>query len=192
MRHNNARHQLNRFSSWRKATLISLARSILLYQSIKTTEAKAKAARPLINQLITLAKQNTLTAKRRAFQILSDHKLVSMLFSEIGPRFANRASGFTRILHFSQRRGDNAKIVLLELTETKKKEIKKPKKDKAKEKETHTLEESALSGHVQKPESVTHTKTETATKEKPPVTKKPTKNFLGGLRGIFKKERDSL
>ncbi|MBP7217170.1 MAG: 50S ribosomal protein L17 [Candidatus Omnitrophica bacterium] len=194
MRHNITRNQLNRFSSWRKATLSSLARNMLLHQSIKTTEARAKAARPVIEELITLAKNNTLAAKRQAFKTLNDHRLVKMLFTDIGPRFANRASGFTRILHMTQRRGDNARMVIFELTEIKKIERKASrKKQKSKEQELQTQQPvpSADAGQAEGREEK-HSHVETLVKEKPPVTKKPTKNFLGGLKGIFKKERDSL
>ncbi|MEW6101355.1 MAG: 50S ribosomal protein L17 [Candidatus Omnitrophota bacterium] len=186
MRHSKKRLQLNRFTSWHDATLKSLARNVLLRQSIKTTLKKAKASKPLIDRLITLGKEDTLFARRQAFQTLGDHRLVSLLFKEIAPRFANRNSGFTRIMGFGYRRGDGSAMAILELTEIKKKEVKKPKK----EKEAKTHEEERVQGEekpsAQKPEA------QVAVKEKPPITKKPTKKFLGGLRKIFKKERDSL
>ncbi|MBM3246755.1 MAG: 50S ribosomal protein L17 [Candidatus Omnitrophica bacterium] len=187
MRHRRKRLQLNRFTSWRQATLKSLARNLLIQQSIKTTQARAKAARPLADKLISLAKANTLTAKRRAFQLLGDHKLVSLLFTEIGPRFSNKIGGYTRILNLGQRQGDNAKLAILELTEKKIKEAKKPKKDKEieTEKQPEAVSKEAL---TEEPRP----KTEAAVKEKLPITKKPSKKFLGGLRNIFKKERDSL
>ncbi len=192
MRHRNAKLQLNRFTSWRKSTLISLAQSLLTQQSIKTTAHKAKAARPLVEKLISLAKVNTLAAKRRAFKILSDHRLVSLLFNEIGPRFANRIGGYTRIINLGVRRGDNAKLVILELTEIKKKEAKKPKKDKDKvtkqeeEKKTETVKEKLA--EEKKAPGIPGV----SVKGKAPIVKKPSKNFFGGLRKIFKKERDSL
>lgn len=173
MRHAKARHQLNRFTSWRKATLKSLARNLLIQQSIKTTEARAKAVQPFIEQLITLAKLNTLFAKRRAYTILGDHKLVSLLFSDMAERFNHRVGGYTRILRIGKRRGDNAEMAILELTEIKKKEKRKvPKKEEVK---------------VEKPQG-----TPEKPKERPPQEKKPTKKFLGGIRSIFKKERDAL
>lgn len=179
MRHRKSKHQLNRFTSWRKATLKSLARNILKDQSIKTTLSKAKAARPVVERLITLSKSSTLAAKREAFAVLGEHKLVSLLFTEIGPRFAGRTGGYTRILGLGSRRGDNAPMAILELSEIKKKERKKHLKEKVKEPEVTAAPEEAP-------------KTPTVVKEKPPVTKKPSKKFLGGLRSIFKKERDSL
>lgn len=179
MRHKKARRQFNRFTSWRRATLLSLARSILIYQSIHTTKTKAMAARPLIEKLIGLAKENTLAAKRKAHQLLNDHQLVKVLFSEIGPRFSRRTGGYVRVLHLGPRRGDGAEIALLELTEIKKKEIKKPKKEeKAKEEK--------------KPESTKDHPPETQARTPPTAAKRPPKKFLGGIKNIFKKERDSL
>lgn len=186
MRHSDKRLQLNRYTSWRKATLSSLAKSLLVYQTIKTTRHRAFAVKPLIEKLITLAKQNSLTAKRQAYKVLGDHKLVSLLFSDIGPRFNNRVGGYVRILNLGKRRGDDADMVVLALTEIKKKEIKKPKKEvKAEERTGEKAEEKAI--EEIKP------RTETAVKpEKHPEAKKPQKKFLGGIRNIFKKERDSL
>lgn len=191
MRHAKKRHQLNRFTSWHDATLKSLARNLLIQQSIKTTKARAKAVRPLLDRLIGLAKLNTLFAKRQAYKILGDHKLVSLLFGDIGQRFNNRMGGYSRIIGLGQRRGDNAEMVILELTEIKKKEKRKP----AKKEETKTEEAKIEKPHAaeEKPAEDKKVKTEVALKEKPPETKKPTKKFfLGGIRNIFKKERDSL
>jgi large subunit ribosomal protein L17 len=182
MRHRKKRLQLNRFSSWQKATLISLTKNLFLHQSIKTTLAKAKTVKPLVEKLISLAKSNGLAAKREAFKILGDHKLVSQIFNEIGPRFVNRQGGYTRIIPLGLRRGDNAEIAILEFTEIKKKEIKKPKIEKVAKKEIEKVAQEPVAG---KPE-------EEKKPEKPPIVKKPTKKFFGGLRRIFKKERDSL
>lgn len=188
MRHRKKRLQLNRFTSWRKATLISLTKNLLIQQSIKTTLHKAKAAKPLIEKIISLAKLNTLVAKREAFRILGDHKLVALVFNEIGPRFSKNQGGYTRIINLNRRRGDDALVVILELTEIKKKEAKRPKKGK----ETKPAEEKKTEITKEKPVEQKKPEVATAVKEKPPITKKPTKNFLGGLRNIFKKERDSL
>jgi len=191
MRHAKAKLRLNRFTSWRQATLTSLAKALIIQQRIKTTNAKAEAVKPLIEKLISLGKNNSLFAKRQAYRILGDHKLVSLLFNDIAPRFANRIGGYTRILNFGSRRGDNAQMVILALTEIKEKVPKKPKVE-AEKKEAGKPE--ILKGELAKeqPQEEKKPKTEVAVKEKPPITKKPTKNFLGGLRRIFKKERDSL
>lgn len=184
MRHRLKRHRLNRFTSWRKATLISLAKNLLLQQRIKTTKARAKAAQSLVENLISLAKRDGLTAKRRAFEYLGDHKLVSLLFKEIGPRFKDRGSGFTRIINLSSRRGDGASLVVFELTEIKKEETKKPKESKE-----HKPGETEQEPPKVKKEEITEIK---KTKEKPPISQKPSKRFLSGIRKIFKRERDFL
>jgi large subunit ribosomal protein L17 len=190
MRHRKAKFLLNRFTSWRKATLVSLAKNLLIHQSIRTTLAKASATKPFVDKLISLARDNSLAAKRQAYKILGDHKLVSLLFNDIALRFTNRTGGYTRILRLGQRRGDNAQLVILELTEIKKKERKKPKKEK--EKEIKVPEEKKPEEIKEKLVEEKKPQAEVAVKEKPPITKKPTKKFLGGLRKIFKKERDSL
>ncbi|MFA5150309.1 MAG: 50S ribosomal protein L17 [Candidatus Omnitrophota bacterium] len=191
MRHKKKRLQLNRFTSWQDATIKSLARSLLIYESMRTTLHRAKAVRPLAEKLISLAKANTLSAKREAFGILGDHKLVALLFNEIGPRFAKRASGYTRVINLAKRRGDDAKVVIFELTEQKPK-VKKVKKVKG----TKGEKIEKATGELSEPEAE-EKKTEkpreaAAVKEKAPQSKKPSKKFLGGIRGIFKKERDSL
>jgi len=117
MRHKIAGNRLSRNQSLRKATLRDLAKATLIDQRICTTSAKAKEARRLVEKLITLGKKDTLAARRRAFAILCDHTLVSSLFKETAPRFKNRTGGYTRIIPFNNRIGDNAKMVFLELTE---------------------------------------------------------------------------
>ncbi len=188
MRHRKRKLDLNRWTSWRKATLRSMAINLFTRQSIKTTCVKAKAVRQLVEKLISLAKTNTLSAKRQAASILGDHKLVSLLFNEIGPRFANRIGGYTRIVKLGVRRGDNAAMVILELTEIKKEEPKRSRKKK----EEEVKEENKPEAVKEKPVEEKKFKEDVSVKEKPPIVKKPTKNFFGGLRSIFKKERDSL
>lgn len=137
-----------------------------------------------MEKLISLAKKNSLSAKRQAYKILNDHKIVSVLFNEIAPRFANRASGFTRIMGLGLRRGDNAEMVILELTEIKQKEIRKPKK----EKEAKPKEETMAPGEIKERPG----EEKPVTPQRPPAKEKPKKKFFGGIKSIFKKERDSL
>lgn len=179
MRHAKKRLQLGRFTSWHDATIRSLARNMIICQSIKTTLTRAKASKQMIDKLITLAKKNTLFARRQAQKVLAEHKLVNLLFNEIGPRFSNRSSGFTRIIGIGKRRGDNAEMVIFELTELKKKEPKKAKSaaKEAKPQATQEAQEPA-------PKAVI--------KEAPADQKKPQKKFMGGLRTIFRKKSDSL
>ena len=117
MRHQKAGNRLSRNQSLRKATLRDMAKATLVQERICTTRAKAKEARKLIDQLITLGKKDTLAARRRAFAILCDHGLVSRLFKETAPRFKDRTGGYTRIIPYMKRAGDNAELAFLELTE---------------------------------------------------------------------------
>ena len=195
MRHKQARLQLSRFTSWHKATLKSLAMSLFIHQSIRTTKAKAKAVKPQVEKLITFAKSNTLAAKRQVYKILGDHQLVSLLFKDIAPRFSSKG-GYTRIINLGNRRGDNASMVILELTQVIKKEKKRPAKKK-KEAEVGPREDIPAVAKEkpveeekkQEKKPKVATAVETKEKEKPPITRKPSKKFLGGLRNIFKRER---
>jgi large subunit ribosomal protein L17 len=117
MRHGKSGKKLSRNQTLRKATMRDMARAILVEERIFTTKAKAKEARKFIDQLITLGKNGTLADKRRAFAILCDHTMVVDLFETTAPRFKNRVGGYTRIIPFGLRRGDNAEMVYLELTE---------------------------------------------------------------------------
>lgn len=189
MRHAKKRMQLGRFTSWHDATIKSLAKNIIICQSIKTTLARAKAAKQMADKLIALSKKDTLFARRQAQKILGEHKLVNLLFTEIGPRFAARSSGFTRIIALGKRRGDNAEMVIFELTELKKKEPKKEKK--AKEEKPQAIQERTGSAE-DKITQEQKKETKTVVKENPVDAKKPQKKFLGGLRTIFRKKSDSL
>ncbi len=117
MRHKISGNTLNRKTAHRKATVRDLAKATLIQQRICTTKVKAKEARKLVDKLITLGKNGTLASKRRAYAILCDHKLVSELFNNIATRFEKRSGGYTRIILTNNRRGDNAQLAYLELTE---------------------------------------------------------------------------
>lgn len=117
MRHGKSGNRLSRNQSLRKATLRDMARAVLVQERICTTRAKAKEARKLIEKLITLGKKDTLAARRRAFAILCDHTLVSDLFGKTALRFKSRNGGYTRIIPYIQRGGDNAELAFLELTD---------------------------------------------------------------------------
>jgi large subunit ribosomal protein L17 len=158
---------------------------VLKYQTIQTTLKRAKAVQPLVEKLLSLAKADTLDARRRAFAVLGDHKLVSHLFKELGPRFSGRTGGYTRIVNLGRRRGDNAECVIFELTEIKKKE--KAKKQHLKEGKPQA-QAKEVPGEALKTEA----KPQPETKHKHPEEKRPGKKFFGGFKNIFKKERDSL
>src|ERR1700722_6782730 len=131
MRHAKSGNRLSRNQSLRKATLRDMAKAIFLQERICTTRAKAKEARKMIEKLITLGKKDTLAARRRAFAILCDHTEVSQLFSQVAPRFKARNGGYTRIIPYIQRGGDNAELAFLELTEKSREIITNQKRTKA-------------------------------------------------------------
>ncbi len=116
MRHAKTRNKLSRDAAHRKALMLNLCKEILEHERIKTTEAKAKAVRPEIEQLITLAKQDTLHARRQALSALAQDKFaVHRLFEEIAPRYAERPGGYTRIMKLGPRRSDATEMVYIEL-----------------------------------------------------------------------------
>src|SRR5262245_25267057 len=116
MRHLNAGRKLGRNAEHRLALFRNLSRALIQHEQIITTVEKAKELRPFIEKLITLAKKGTLHARRRALSRLPDKEAVSKLFSEIGPRFADRAGGYTRIIKRHERRlGDGGKTAFIAL-----------------------------------------------------------------------------
>ena len=116
MRHQRNRYQLSRTASHRKALLMNLTKEVLEHERIKTSEAKAKAVKPEIEKLITLAKRGDLHARRQALSALSQDKFaVYKLFEEVAPRYAERPGGYTRILKLGPRRSDATEMVYLEL-----------------------------------------------------------------------------
>ncbi len=116
MRHQRQRYQLSRDSAHRRALLMNLSKEIIDHERIQTTEAKAKAVKPEVEKLITLAKRGDLHARRQALSALGQDKfVVYKLFEEIAPRYSQRAGGYTRILKLGPRRSDSTEMVLLEL-----------------------------------------------------------------------------
>jgi large subunit ribosomal protein L17 len=117
MRHLNAGRKLSRNSSHRHALMRNMVTSLIEHERIRTTDAKAKEVRRWAERMITLGKQQTVAARRRARAFVQTDAAVSKLFAEIAPRFANRAGGYTRIIKIGRRAGDDAPISILELTE---------------------------------------------------------------------------
>ncbi len=129
MRHRLANKKLGRNSAQRKALLRSLVTSFLDKERINTTLAKAKALRPVAEKIITLAKKNSLHARRKVLRFVYKKNVVKKLFEDIGPRFTERPGGYTRIIKTGQRAGDGAQLAIIELvgSEYKKKSKKKEK-----------------------------------------------------------------
>jgi large subunit ribosomal protein L17 len=117
MRHRNGLRKLNRTSEHRAAMLRNMCVSLLQHEAIKTTVPKAKELRRVVEPLITLAKVSSVANRRLAFARLRDRDVVTKLFNELGPRFANRPGGYTRILKMGFRVGDNAPMAFVELVD---------------------------------------------------------------------------
>ena len=124
MRHQRERHKLSRDAAHRKALLMNLSREVILHERIETTVTKAKAVRPEVERLITLAKRGDDHARRQALSKLGGHavgdretrtkSVVYKLFEEIAPRYAERPGGYTRILKLGPRPSDATEMVYIE------------------------------------------------------------------------------
>jgi len=170
MRHQKKSEKFSRNRAQRKALVKSLLRALFTYERIKTTESKAKGIRPWVDRLITLAKNDTLHARRLAYKWLPDHLLVKRLFEQIAPRFKDTPGGYTRIIDIGYRAGDAAKISLMELTKLGEKKITaKAKKTKSK---------------TEKTESAETTQETTSQKENPKT------GLIAGMKKIFKKKKE--
>jgi large subunit ribosomal protein L17 len=208
MRHRKRRGKLSMKTSHRDAMLRSMVRNLLRHQRIETTLARAKETRRLAEQVITLARADTVAARRRAYAVLTDRDMVAKLFKDIVPLFKERRSGYTRIIPLGSRRGDGAQLAILELTE-KKIEEKLPKKRKKK-----VESEGAPKKEAPQPAAEAEAKPKEAKKEEPkkkaPPKAKPTleeekrtekakseekkieakKSFMKNLRGFFRRKTD--
>ncbi|HDL04075.1 MAG TPA: 50S ribosomal protein L17 [candidate division Zixibacteria bacterium] len=128
MRHQIKVRKLSRPKSHREALLANLATSLFDNRTIQTTEPKAKELKKVVDRLITVAKKDTLAARRQVARTIRDKKVLKKLFNDIVPQFKERESGFTRVMRVGFRRGDAAMISMVELL------TEKPKVDKDKEK----------------------------------------------------------
>jgi len=117
MRHRKAGRALRRTSEQKLALMRNLATSLIENGAIETTEAKAKELRPFVEKLITKARNGTLHARRLAGRHVQKRAAADKLFQELGPRFATRAGGYTRILKTGHRKGDGADMARIELIE---------------------------------------------------------------------------
>ncbi len=115
MRHRKSGRRLGRSTAHRKATMKHLAVALFKHQAIETGFMKAKELRGFAEPLITLAKKDSVANRRRAFAKLRDNDAVSKLFNQIGPAFADRPGGYTRILRLGNRVGDASPIARIEL-----------------------------------------------------------------------------
>ncbi len=153
MRHRNSVKKLGRTASHRKATMANLSAALFEQKHIQTTEAKAKATRSYSEKLITLAKKETLHAKRLAFKKLKQRRIVKILFEEIAPRYVDRAGGYTRVVKLGQRLSDGAPMAVIELVGYETASKKKKEKEKAKEKEKEAKTEIKKKKHAKTEDS---------------------------------------
>ena len=114
MRHNKAQRKLNRTASHRKALFSNMANALIKHEQIMTTLPKAKELKPIVEKLVTLSRKNSLHARRQAISKLQDTSMVSKLFDVLGPRYADRPGGYTRIIKAGFRYGDSAPMAVIE------------------------------------------------------------------------------
>ncbi len=132
MRHRKGGFKLQRDGSARRALLRGLATSVILQDRVITTVTRAKAARPLVEKMITLAKADTLHTRRQAAAFLQTPGAVKKLFETLGPRFAQRDGGYTRVIRLGGRKGDGAEQAMLEVVGS---ELKKRGEERRKRRE---------------------------------------------------------
>lgn len=114
MRHQKKKVTLDRKSAPRKALLANLAESLIIYEKITTTKAKARALRPVVEKLITKAGKNNLSARRNLISVLHTENAVKKLMEQLGPRYKDRKGGYTRIISLKKRVGDGAEEAVIE------------------------------------------------------------------------------
>jgi large subunit ribosomal protein L17 len=117
MRHHRAGRKLGRDAAHRKALYANLTASLIEHGRIKTTVAKAKEVRPVAEEMITLGRRGDVPARRQALKFLRSQDVVHKLFSDVGPRFAERPGGYSRIVKLGPRQGDAAEMAYLELVD---------------------------------------------------------------------------
>ena len=117
MRHRRLVKKINRTESHRKALVKNLATQLFVHERIKTTEIRAKAVRPFAERLITIAKEDSVHARRSVSKVISDKDVVKKLFTDLSPRYKDRPGGYTRIMKLGHRQGDDARMSIIELVE---------------------------------------------------------------------------
>lgn len=169
MRHRKSGNKLSRPLGQRKALVKSLLKSIIINERIRTTTPKAKLLKANLDKIITVAKGDNLSARRRVFNKIGNHALVKKLFDEIAPRFKDTGGGYCRLYNLGFRKSDGASLSQIELTKIG--ESKQKKKKQAKKKEKPTKKEPEVKGKKEKE----------AAKEK----------GLSGLKKMFKRDKKS-
>ena len=192
MRHGRRNGRLGLVEEHRRALLRNLARHLITHQQIVTTHARAKEASRFVDQLVTIAKQGTLHARRHLIQKLGSgsETFASRLIDSVAPKFSDRNGGYTRVLRYKERAGDGASLSLLAFSvPVIEVEEKKPKKKKEPKPVTKEVKEKKRKEEAEKPKRPTR-KEEEAKREE---TKKETPKkggFLSSLRRFLKGEDD--
>ena len=141
-----AYRKLGRDNKHRRSLLASQVKNVIMYESIETTETRAKETRKFVDKMITYGKNGSLVSRRKALAFLhNDKQVVDKIFNELAPRYAKRNGRYTRILKLSERRGDDALTVILELVKDEEEKVEKKetkKTTKAKNKKEETKEEA--------------------------------------------------
>ena len=117
MRHNISGRKLNRTSSHRKAMFSNMVNALIKHEQITTTLPKAKELRPIIEKMVTLSRKNDLHSRRQAISKLQDNDMVKKLFEVLGPRYAERTGGYTRIIKAGFRYGDSTPMAVIEFVD---------------------------------------------------------------------------
>lgn len=117
MRHRNQGRKLGRTTAHREAMFANMAAALIKHEQIKTTLPKAKELRPVVEKLVTLSRRGNLHARRQALAQIKDADQVRKLFDVIGPRYASRPGGYTRVLKAGFRHGDNAEMAFIEFVD---------------------------------------------------------------------------
>jgi large subunit ribosomal protein L17 len=139
VRHRRAGRKLGRDASHRKALYANLASALIEHGRIKTTAAKAKEVKPIAEQMITLGRRGGVHARRQALAYLRSQDVVHKLFSDVGPRFADRNGGYSRIVRIGPRQGDAAEMVYLELVDFMPEATIEPRRRARREEEPETV-----------------------------------------------------
>ena len=189
MRHRKDHSKLNRDTDHRKALKRNLLRALFTHERIVTTVPKAKELRRHSDKLITLGKRGDLHARRLALRILPDKGLVKKIFDEIAPRYQNRPGGYTRVIRYVNRRGDNAPLAVVELVQE---ELKiRVKRKKIKEERAKMEEEKREAGEVKEQEKTEEVREEVKEEVKESEVKEETKEESTSAEGETPQEGDS-
>ena len=183
MRHRKHNVRFGRQGAHYKATMRHLVSGLIINKSIQTTKVKAKESSRLADKLVTISKTDSVASHRRAYQILQDRDLVSILFKDIAPLFKERNGGYTRVMLTGKRRGDNAQMAILEFVEKPKPKVDVAKKKEKKKKEPLQPEEKPVSEKKEEPRKAIPQKKKEDVKKKeepkkvapPPAPKEPKK-----------------